>query len=109
MAYAAINMAQSAPPPHEGDDKQLGRQRKTRTELLAKLLEGQPPLTAQELQQARRGVAFSLLRENARRRETVREELSRLFEELDTGKGIPTTDEEFTRMVREHGAWHREQ
>src|SRR5690606_21415398 len=53
--------------------------------------------------------ASPLLRENARRRETVREELSGLFEEMDAGKGIPTTDEDFARMVREHGAKHREQ
>lgn len=48
--------------------------------------------------------AFSLLRENARRRDIVRAELSGLFEEMDAGKGIPTTDEDFARMVHERAA-----
>jgi Arc/MetJ-type ribon-helix-helix transcriptional regulator len=50
--------------------------------------------------------AFSLLRENARRRDAVREELSGLFKEMDAGKAIPTTDEEFARMVHERASKH---
>jgi len=50
--------------------------------------------------------AFSLLRENAHRRNAVREELSGLFEEMDNGKGIPTTDEDFAQMVHERAAKH---
>jgi putative addiction module CopG family antidote len=46
--------------------------------------------------------AFSLLRENARRRGAVREELGALFQEMDEGKAIPTTEDEFARMV--HGS-----
>jgi hypothetical protein len=77
-------MAQSAPPPHDRDEaespakrlvlllerhgleeslrdilesleaRRLGSQRETRAEVLGELLEGQPPLTEQELEQARR-------------------------------------------------------
>jgi putative addiction module CopG family antidote len=50
--------------------------------------------------------AFSLLRDNARRRDEVREELSRLFEEMDAGKAIPTTDEDFARMVHDRAVKH---
>lgn len=50
--------------------------------------------------------AFSLLRENARRRDAVRQELSGLFEEMDAGKAIPSTDEDFASMVRERAAKH---
>ena len=50
--------------------------------------------------------AFSLLRDNARRRDAVREELSELFEEMDAGKGIPTTDEDFALMVHERAGKH---
>ena len=51
--------------------------------------------------------AFSLLRENARRRDAVREELSGLFEEMDAGKGIPTTDDDFASMVHERAGKHK--
>lgn len=77
-------MAQSGPPPYDGDEsesparrlvrllkrhgldeslrdilqsleaRQRGIQREIRTEVLDRLLEGQPPPTAQELEQARR-------------------------------------------------------
>jgi putative addiction module CopG family antidote len=44
--------------------------------------------------------AFALLRENAERATAVRAELGALFDEMDVGKAIATTDEEFARMVR---------
>jgi hypothetical protein len=50
--------------------------------------------------------AFSLLRANARRRDEVREELSGLFKEMDAGKAIPTTDEDFARMVHDRAVKH---
>lgn len=48
--------------------------------------------------------AFALLRENAERRESVRGELSRLFDEMDAGRAIPTTDVEFARVVKDRAA-----
>jgi hypothetical protein len=84
MAYATSEMAQSAPPPRDRDEaespakrlvlllerhgledslrdilesleaRRLGSQRAIRAEVLGELLEGQAPLTEQELEQARR-------------------------------------------------------
>jgi hypothetical protein len=36
----------------------------------------------------------------------VREELSRLFEEMDAGKAIPTTDEDFARRGHDRAVKH---
>jgi putative addiction module CopG family antidote len=52
--------------------------------------------------------AFFLLRENTIRRNAVRQELTGLFEEMDAGKGILTTDEGFAAMVHERAAKHRD-
>jgi putative addiction module CopG family antidote len=53
--------------------------------------------------------AFSLLRENAQRRGAVREELGALFAEMDAGNAIPTTEDEFARMVHGSAAKHSSQ
>lgn len=47
-------MAQSTRPRRHGDDSDLGTRREARAELLDELLDGQPPLTEQELERARR-------------------------------------------------------
>jgi putative addiction module CopG family antidote len=48
--------------------------------------------------------AFALLRENARRRDAVREELEGLFDDMDAGNAMPTTDEDFAQVVRKRAA-----
>ena len=88
-------MARSAHPPHDGDSSELGSRREARTELLDELLDGQRLLTEQELEQARREWE-----------DAVREELSGLFEEMDAGEAIPTTDEDFARMVHQRASKH---
>lgn len=50
--------------------------------------------------------AFSLLRESAKRRDFVRAELGALFSEMDEGKAVATTDDEFASMVHKSAAKH---
>jgi putative addiction module CopG family antidote len=48
--------------------------------------------------------AFALLRQNAERRATVRQDLQERFDEMDAGHAVPTGDAEFADMVRERAA-----
>jgi putative addiction module CopG family antidote len=48
--------------------------------------------------------AFALLRENADRRQSVRQELQQRFHEMDGGQAIPTSDADFAQMVHERAA-----
>lgn len=48
--------------------------------------------------------AFSLLRDNAKQHEAVRNELDMLFAEMDEGRGILTTDDDFARRVHDSAA-----
>jgi putative addiction module CopG family antidote len=50
--------------------------------------------------------AFRLLKMRAERREQVRKDLGRVFQEIDDGNHVEPTDEEFARAVHERALDH---
>jgi putative addiction module CopG family antidote len=51
--------------------------------------------------------ALRLLRRREERRAEVREELDGIFSEMDRGKHVEPTDEEFAKAVRERAVKHQ--